>query len=211
MATAVVVTNVVQLTVELPRGNLALTMSLQRHHYEYCGAGGAAPKNSLFHHNVLIVDILANAVEIGEQMEKLLKKNAPKKLYGVTFQSSNGRTYLVDNSGLNPNQDPNHFFPIGGASLWAEMSKNDYVAASAIRRVEEAINAKAVPTRSDFLDYQKLKAINKAVKTHPIIAAYVGARTALGDIPTSQDAKLGLLSGRSDIVNMARKFLQDPN
>lgn len=207
MATAVLVTNVVQLTVGMPRGNLVLTMSLQRHHYVYCGAGGAAPKNSLFHHNVPTVDILANVVEIGGQMERLLKKNAPKTLFGLTFQSKDGRTYLVDNSGLNPNQDPNHFFPIGGTSLWGQMSQNDYVAASAIRRVEEAIDAKAVPSRSDFLNYQKLDAIRTAVGiTHPIVAAYIAARTALLAIPTAQDAKLGLLSGRSDIVNMARNF-----
>lgn len=207
MPAAVIVANVVQLTVASSQGNLNLTMSLQRHHYEYCGAGGAAPKNSLFFHNVLGPAIIENVLEVGGQIEKLLKKNSPQILFGVKFQCKDGRTYLVDNSGLNPNQNPNHFFPVAGASVWENMNQSEYVAASAIRRVEEAINLKAASSRKDFLDNHKLQAMkNAAGIANPVIAAYSAARTALNALAPAQDAKLGLVSGRADIVGLARVF-----
>lgn len=76
-----------------------------------------------------------------------------------------------------------------------------------MRRVEEAINAKSESSRRDFLDGQKLHAIQRQPGggNNPVILAYLAARTALNAVPDA-DANLSLVSARKDIVQLARTF-----
>ena len=160
MPKAVIVNNVVQLTVETLKAQLKLDMSLQRHHYRYCGAGAALVMNSLLYYSVTDSTVINDVIDVGDSMERLLGKNfRPQVLFGVQFKCHSGRVYLVDNTALNPKGFPNHFFPTSGPSLWAKMSQNEYVAASAIQRVEEAINARPPNARGQFLDGSKLHKI----------------------------------------------------
>jgi hypothetical protein len=86
------------------------------------------------------------------------------------------------------------------------MTQNEYVAARAIRRVEEAINAQPKASRSKFLCGKQLHAIRRAARNlNPVIVAYTAARIALNAVP-SADSKLNLVSGREDIVTLARTF-----
>ncbi len=188
---------------------LSLDMSLQRHHYRYCGAGAAQPMNSLLYASVTNEEVITDVLEVGQQMERLLNNDhRAKKLYGVEFKCKIGRVYLVDNAGLNPNAFPNHFFPTRGPSLWQRMSQNEYVAGrSAVRRVEEAINAKPAKSRTDFLDGDRLRKIRQEPggAANAVVAAYVAARTALNAVAAA-DPMLAEVSTRNDIVTLARSF-----
>ena len=139
MPTAMINTNEIYLNVGTP-GVLQLKMSLQRHHYCYCHDADALQINSLLYSSVTEQNAITDVLEVGAQMERLLNSNhRPHALFGVQFRCLSGRTYLVDNSALNPNGFPNHFFPTSGTSVWGRMTQKEYIAARAIRRVEEAI------------------------------------------------------------------------
>jgi hypothetical protein len=207
MANANIVDNVVHLTVSTSEIILNLDMSLQRHHYRFCATGAALAKNSLLFASVSPNEVIADVIEVGKQIERLLNNNhRPQVLFGVQFRSPSGRLYLVDNTALKPNGFPNHFFPTSGPSVWDEMTQNEYVAASAIRRVEQAINARAASERNKLLDGQQLHAMQQqAGIANPVIAAYTAARVALNAVPNA-DANLNLVSGRQDLVTLARTF-----
>lgn len=207
MPTATLNINVINLVVNSKQGALNLDMSLQRHHYRYCANAGALQLNSLLYASVTDQEALADATEVGTQMERLLNNDhRPQVLFGVQFKCKSGRVYLVDNTALNPKGFPNHFFPTSGTALWAQMSQNNFVAACAIRRVEEAINSRSESTRTDYLNGKRLHEIQReAGIANPVIAAYAAAHTALQAVP-GDDPKLIGLSGRADIVGLARSF-----
>jgi hypothetical protein len=125
----------------------------------------------------------------------------------VQFRCPSDRVYLVDNTALNPNGFPNHFFPTKGPNVWGQMKQAEYVAASAIRRLEEAINAKPLASIPDFLNGQKLHALQAQPggSLNPVIVAYIAARTALNPVAHAE-AQLRAVSGRSDIIAIARAF-----
>lgn len=209
MPNAAIVGNVVRLTLSTStrQGTLSLDMSLQRHHYSHCQAGGALGMNSLLYSSVTNSNVIDDVLEVGRQMERLLNYNcSPKVLFGKQLRCPSARVYLVDNTALNPNGFPNHFFPTGGTSVWSQMIQSEYVAASAIKRVADAIEAQPVKSRSQFLNGQQLHAIQgQAGISNPVIAAFTAARTALNLVPLA-DRNLGLVSGRPDIVALARSF-----
>lgn len=124
MPTAIINGNVINLTLSPDKGGpLNLDMSLQRHHYRYCANAGALVLNSLLYADVTDQTVIAEAIEVGTQMERLLNGNhRAQVLFGVQFKCKSGRAYLVDNTALNPNGFPNHFFPTAGPSLWAAMN-----------------------------------------------------------------------------------------
>lgn len=209
MAKAKIVNNVVQLTVQALKGTLKLDLSLQRHHYRYCGTGNAIAKNSLLYFSVTDANVLADVVQVGKQMERLLKKNfRPQVLFGVQFRGNNSRRYLVDNTALNPKQFPNHFFPTSGPLVWGKMSQREFAAASAIRRVEEAINSKPSGSRGQFLKGQRLHAIIRQPggQFNPVIRAFRGASTAFIGVSRTSLRKIGLVSGRTDLVALTLTF-----
>ena len=204
MPTALIQANVLSLTLT---NHLTLTMSLQRHHYRFCAAADALQLNSLFYASVTDQQLTSEAVEVGTQMDKILGKvKDVTKLYGKEFQCKSGRAYLVDNSALNPTAGLNHFFVIKGPSVWDKMSQAEYIAACAIRRVEDAINAQSAASRSNFLDSRKVreKAAEVGGNHNPVVAAYFALRTALLPVPATKDSKLGEVSGRQDIVKTVR-------
>jgi hypothetical protein len=208
MATATIANNVVNLTVNIPGGTLTLDMSLQRHHYRYCAGGAGAPKNSLMYATVADAAVITDCTEVGQQIEAILNKtNAkPQDLFGKNLTVKSGRIFLVDNSALNPKGYPNHFFVIGGASVWSDMSMAEYVAAAALRRVELAIQQRK--DRGDKTNYYDAKTLNDLFnqpggQTNPVIAAYVAANTALLAVPTV-DAKMVQLSNNAPLVARAR-------
>jgi hypothetical protein len=207
MPNATLNNNVINLVVDSKQGDLNLDMSLQRHHYRYCANAGASQANSLLYASVTDQEVLTDATEVGAQMERLLNNDhRPQVLFGVQFKCKSGRVYLVDNTSLNPRGFPNHFFPTSGTALWAQMSQNSFAAACAIRRVEEAINDRPASSRTDFLNGKRLHEIQKeAGIANPVIAAYTAARSALQAVP-QDDPKLAGLSGRADIVGLARSF-----
>ncbi|NOK32783.1 hypothetical protein D7W79_18605 [Corallococcus exercitus] len=186
-------------------------MSLQRHHYRYCGSAAAAALNSLLHAAVTDATVTAEALEVGDQIEKLLKAKGAtyKVLFGKNLTTKSGRVYVVDNSALNPNGSPNHFFVTSGPSVSDRMSMDAFVSASALRRVEEAIADRRA--RGDKLNYLDAKALielrgSTGGQTNPVILAYIAARTALMASGPKWDTKLGEVSGRADLVTLTRKF-----
>jgi hypothetical protein len=208
MSTAIITGNVVHLTVTAGNINLVLDMSLQRHHYNHCGSGAAVAVNSLFYYSVADETVLEEAVEVGDMIETLIAK--PKfrwdSLFGKDLKVASGRVYLIDNSALNPNGTPNHFFIKSGDSVWSAMSQDEFVAASAIRRTDQAIAARKA--RGDKINYRDAKALN-ALRNSPggannqVIVAYVAAHTAMGQVPNA-DQMLVAVSGQPDIVARAR-------
>ena len=200
---AVINGNVVSVAVN----GLTIGMSLQRHHYRYCGAGTAAALNSLIYASVGDDDVLADVNEVGRQIQALLAKKGrkPASLFGEKLTTMSKRVYLVDNSGLDPKGWPNHFFVTSGTSVWGGMSDAAAYSASAIRRVEESIAARK--GRGDKLDYRDAKTLFQLQKSagisNPVIAAYVAAHTALGQVPDA-DAQLTAVSGEPEIVARAR-------
>jgi hypothetical protein len=207
MANAVIAGNVVMLTVTSSHGALTLDMSLQRHHYRYCGSGTATQLNSLMYATVDDAKVVAEAVEVGVQIEALLKKSGTKVavLFGKNLRVSSGRIYLVDNSTLNPQGFPNHFFVTQGPDVWGAMSANQYVAASAIRRVDEAIAARrAFGDTVNYLDAKVLQAKwAEPGGQNPVVTSYLAAHTALLPVPDA-DTALGRVSGQPVIVARAR-------
>lgn len=207
MSDAVITNNVVNLTIAVGRGNLVLGMSLQRHHYNECGSGAAVAVNSLFYYSVDDATIIAESEEVGDKLETLIAKPRFRwdSLFGKDLKVASGRVYLIDNSALNPNGAPNHFFIKSGDSVWSAMSQNEFAAASAIRRVDQAIAARQA--RGDKLNYKDAKALNKlrasAGIANPVIQAYVAANTAMLPVPNA-DQNLIAVSGQPDIVARAR-------
>jgi hypothetical protein len=210
MSNAVINGNVVNLTITSSSVTLNLVMSLQRHHYRYCGTGNGLAMNSLLYALVTDQQVLDDVREVGQAMEGLLNNNhRPQVLFGVEFKTRSNRVYMVDNAALNPNGLPNHFFPTKGPSLWSNMTQNEYVAASAIRRVEEAINNKNLSERNKFLDVKQVHNIRFQTggggAQNPVILAYVAAQTALGQV-LNADQNLVLVSNCKEIVTVARQL-----
>lgn len=208
MSSAVITANVVHLTVAVGKGNLILDMSLQRHAYNYCGSGAALAVNSLLYYSVDDATIIAEAQEVGDQLETLIAKPKFKwdSLFGKDLKVASGRVYLVDNSALNPNGSPNHFFIKSGPSVWNAMSQDEFAAASAIRRTDQAIAARAA--RGDKTNYRDAKTLNALRNSpgganNPVIVCYVAAHTALGQVPNA-DPMLVKVSGEPEIVARAR-------
>jgi hypothetical protein len=165
--------------------------------------------NSLLYASVTNDQVLADVNEVGKQLERLLNNNwRAQVLYGVEFKCPSGRVYLVDNAGLNPNAFPNHFFPSRGPSLWERMSQDESAAARAVRRVEEAINAQPLESRNDFLDFRRLREIQQSPgggANNSVVQVYAQARVALNAVAAA-DPMLAEVSGRNDIVQIARNF-----
>ncbi|KJY16149.1 MULTISPECIES: hypothetical protein [unclassified Streptomyces] len=207
MAIATITGNVVNLGVE-GATPLQLTMSLQRHSYRHCANSASGALNSLFHSTVDDVTFVAEAVEVGEMIEELLLKAGGKwaSLFGKTLTVGSRRTYLVDNSSLNPNGSPNHFFVTGGDGVWAKIPQFDYVAARDVRRVEEAIATRQErKDKYDYLDPKKFaaKQAESGGRDNPVVVAVVAARVSLGQA-SSDDKALIAASGRKDIVDLLR-------
>ncbi|GAA2625005.1 MULTISPECIES: hypothetical protein [Streptomyces] len=207
MATATITGNVVNLSVE-GTTPLQLSMSLQRHSYRHCANSASGALNSLFHSTVDDATFIAEAVEVGELIEGLLLKAGGKwaPLFGKTLTVGSRRTYLVDNSALNPNGSPNHFFVTGGDGVWAKIPQFDYVAARDVRRVEEAITIRHQrQDKYDYLDPKKLaaKQAEPGGRDNPVVVAVVAARVSLGQA-SSDDKALIAASGRKDIVDLLR-------
>ncbi|MFJ5547921.1 hypothetical protein [Streptomyces sp. NPDC093225] len=208
MATASITGNVVTLNAQ-GATPLTLGMSLQRHSYRHCAtATVAAEVNSLLHAGIDDATVIAEAVEVGVQVEKLLAKadGSWKALFGKTLTVGSGRTYLVDNSALNPNGSPNHFFVTGGDGVWAKVSQADYVAARDVRRVEEAIDARR--GRGDTYDYLNPKKLNEkrgepGGQGNPVVAAVQAARVSIA-AASADDTALIAASGRKDLVALIR-------
>ncbi|MFG2622625.1 hypothetical protein ACGFXC_33935 [Streptomyces sp. NPDC048507] len=207
MATASITGNVVNVDVE-GTTPLRLGMSLQRHSYRHCANSASGALNSLLHSEVDDATIIAEAVEVGEQIEGLLLKSGGKwaSLFGKTLTVGSRRTYLVDNSALNPNGSPNHFFVTGGDGVWAKIPQADYVAARDVRRVEEAITTRQ--TRKDKYDYLDPKQFAaKQAETgggdNPVVLAVVAARVSIA-LASRDDKALIAVSGRKDIVDLIR-------
>ncbi|MFJ2401246.1 hypothetical protein ACIOUE_08060 [Streptomyces xanthochromogenes] len=208
MATASITGAVVAVNVE-GATPLRLDMSLQRHSYRHCATSTVAGEiNSLLYASVDDATVTAEAVEVGEQVETLLAKakGSWKALFGKTLTVGSGRTYLVDNSGLNPNGSPNHFFVTGGTGVWSKVSQADYVAARDVRRAEEAITARR--GRGDTYDYLDSKKLNEkraepGGATNPVVQAVQAARVSIA-AASADDAALIAASGRKDLVTLIR-------
>ena len=208
MSTAIITNNVVHLTVAVGKANLILAMSLQRHHYNYCGSGAALVVNSLLYSSIDSDRVIAEAKEVGDQIEALVAKPKFKwdSLFGKDIKVKSGRVYLIDNSALNPNGSPNHFFIKSGDAVWSAMSQDEFVAASAIRRVHQAINVRKA--RGDKTNYRDAKTLNALRNSpggagNPVITGYVAAHVALAQVPDA-DAMLAKVSGEAEIVARAR-------
>ncbi|MFE2170492.1 hypothetical protein ACFXB3_36330 [Streptomyces sp. NPDC059447] len=208
MATATITGNVVNVDVE-GTWPLRLGMSLQRHSYRHCGSSPAAVAlNSLFHASVADATILAEAVEVGEFVEGLLRKSSGRwaDLFGKDLTVRSGRTYLVDNSALNPNGSPNHFFITGGTGVWARISQADYLAARDLRRVEDELSTRRL--RGDTYDYVDPKALHAKSREeggadNPVVRAVNAARVSLA-AGSRDHAPLIAASGRADLVALVR-------
>jgi hypothetical protein len=209
MATAALNGVVVTVTVQVQKVSLTIDMSLQRHHYRFCGSGVAAVLNSLFFASVTDETVVAEGVEVGQQIENMLRAGAKySALFGKQLTTKSGRTYLVDNSALDAKGWPNHFFVTGGTSVWGNMSMQQFVAASAIRRVEAAIDAKrALGDKTNYLDAKSLHSIRASAGIqNPVIAAFAAASTALTALPRADDQKMEAVSGRADLVALTRAW-----
>ncbi|WP_042386596.1 hypothetical protein [Streptacidiphilus melanogenes] len=210
MATAAINGNVVAVSIATATPALRLDMSLQRHSYRYCaGAATAGEINSLLYAGVDDATITAEAVEVGDAIETLLKKASGswEALFGKTITVRSGRTYLVDNSGLVPGAAPNHFFVTGGKEVWAKVSQDDYIAARDVRRVEEAIATRRERGDTyDYLDPKKLYAKSRETggAGNPVVAAVAAARVSIAAASADIDAALIAASGRKDIVALIR-------
>ncbi|MGW6413210.1 hypothetical protein ACWF95_39780 [Streptomyces vinaceus] len=189
---------------------LTIDMSLQRHHYRYCGSATVAGElNSLLHADVDDDMVRAEGVEVGDQLEALLKKSGGKwaPLFGKTLTVTSKRTYLVDNSALNPSGAPNHFFVTGGDSVWAGMSQGDFITARDVRRIEEVLaERRARKDKTAYLDPKEFraKAAEPGARTgNPVVAAVLAARANIGQA-SADDTDLSAASGRDDIVAIIR-------
>lgn len=209
MATSAIVGVEVDAIVTDGKITRTISMSLQRHHYRYCAGAGAAVVNSLLYASVTDPTILAEAVEVGTQIENVLTKGGGiKALFGKDLTVASGRVYLVDNSALDPSGAPNHFFVKSGVALWDAMTSDEFVAARAIRLVEEAIGRRQA--RKDGVNYVDPKQL-QALRSSPggagneVLDAYFKAHPLLTAVPDA-DAKLGVVSGRADIVGCARRL-----
>ncbi|MFJ9559010.1 hypothetical protein ACIRQQ_03085 [Streptomyces fuscichromogenes] len=186
---------------------LRLDMSLLRHSFRHCGTGASAEKNSLLYASVDDATIVAEALEVGLQVTKLLGKAKGKwsAVFGETLTVASGRTYLVDNSGLNANGAPNHFFVTGGTGVWANVSQAEFVAARDVRLVEEAIaNRRGGGDTYDYLGSGKLyeKSQENGGQGNRVVVAVAAARVSIAAV--SGDANLIAVSGRQDIVDLIR-------
>jgi hypothetical protein len=210
MATAKISDNHVFLTVDVRGRNLQMGMSLQRHKYDYCGSAESAPLNSLIYASVPDGDLVEDAVEVGRQIERVLgKAKVPyTALFGKTFTTESRRVYLVDNKDLKPSGWPDHFFVAGGPAVWAEMSQDEFVAACALRRLEEAIAVRTA--RGDKRNYRDPDAVfalsrERGGAGNKVVAAYRAAKPLFNKVPHAY-AELAAVSGRVDLVDAVRRF-----
>ena len=209
MPTVTIVGNVCFLTLGTPIGQLTIDMSLQRHHYRYCAQGVAAALNSMMYANLTEDQVIADINELGSKLEELSKKSGfnPTKWFGKEFTVPSKRIYLVDNTILNPNGYPNHFFVTQGPSVWEKMNQNEWLAAQAIRRIEEAINQKI--QRGDTKNYLDQKTIGRDIAANPggggnpVLICYISARTALR-MPSINYSNFKECSNQSKIVDIVQ-------
>ena len=203
--------NTIRLTITHDRATFSLDFSLQRHHYRHCATAGALVLNSLLYSMVTDQDCVADAQALGADIEALLdKENAKKKydlanLYAKQFSlKARGRTYMVDNVAMIPQQPVNHFFVVSGANVWGGMTQNQYVAARDLRRVEEAIVAKGSKAEHTTIDYVKKHRLAPGSLLNPVWVSYNAARTSFALVPGGDDANLGKVSGKDKIVKVIR-------
>lgn len=190
--------NVVQLTVDLGGVARVLDFSLQRHHYGFIEGAASAPVNSILHHGVEAQSIVREAVEVGDQLEKAYAAQDPVAvaanptiLYG-DFTVKSGRAYRVDNSAAVG--WPNHFFVISGSDVWGALTRDDWLAAQVIRRLEVAVAGDAKSQGGKLLDrYGALRrdpTLTNASKTQfAVYSAMEAARTQLRTYRRFEDLK----------------------
>jgi hypothetical protein len=195
---AINASNVVQLTVDFGGVPRVLDFSLQRHHYRFSEGAASAPVNSILHHDVDPQVIVAEAVEVGNLLEAsygalnpaTVAAN-PTVLY-ADFAVASGRTYRVDNSATVG--WPNHFFVISGASVWSGLTRDDWLAAQVIRRLQVAVEADPKSQGGKLLDrYGSLRrdpTLTNADKTRfEVYSAMEAARTQLRNYRRFDDLK----------------------
>lgn len=195
---AINASSVVQLTVDLGGVARVLDFSLQRHHYDFIEGAASAPVNSILHHGVDTQAIVREAVEVGDQLETsygvlggVAVAANPTILYG-DFTVKSGRAYRVDNSAAVG--WPNHFFVISGADVWGGLTRDDWLAAQVIRRLQVAVAGDAKAQGGKLLDrYGALRrdpTLTNADKTRfAVYSAMEAARTQLRNYRRFEDLK----------------------
>ncbi len=191
--------------ISITAGKDPLTMSLQRHHYRYCANGAPATVNSLIYAEVTDAQVATDVADLQKTIDAVLqKKGGVELLYGLRLTAGSKRIFVVDNTALLPKQKANHFYVIDGPLVWAKMSAEQYQAASAIRRIEEAIGAKV--NNGDKTNYLDAKTVRKLDLKNLVRAAYQSGMQFLNKLPASDDVPLGKVSGRSDIIGIVRQL-----
>lgn len=179
--------NVVTVTVTHGTTVMALTMSLQRHHFNFCGAANALEMNSLMFSIIPQAAWELDAANVGKAIERhLVAKKRMDRLFDLRVQAASGREYLVDNPGRVAANPVNHFYPVAGTSLWAQMTQQQYQVARALRRIQEAIEARqaAGEAANRLAGYVNLQSLldkrvslvrDRVAQPHPVVDAYYQA------------------------------------
>jgi hypothetical protein len=186
---------------------LTIDISLQRHHYAFCAGANAEAVNSLFFSTVTVAQVIADCQEVGTQIERLLLKNfRPQVMFGVTFTTASQRGYLVDNSALDANSFPNHFYVVSGPGVWGQMTQAEFVAARDVRRVEEAIAARS--DKDKFLDPKQFLAFRQTpgAAANPVVQAYAAAAISVRAAANSID-HLVAVSGQPKIMTVIQAVI----
>ena len=133
--------NVVELQVAAGQTILKLTTSLQRHHFNFCADANALEINSLMHSIIPQSAWELDAANVGKAIDRHLRDGLHQnKLFDLDVVTASGRTYRVDNTARNVLSPVNHFYPVAGAALWAQMSQQQYLVARALCRITKEID-----------------------------------------------------------------------
>ncbi len=109
------------------------------------------------------------------------------------YTATSGRTYRVDNTGMNPTRRPNHCYPIAGPELWAAVSQTAFAAAAALRRLELDMRRYPKHEKPGFIA-EKWKSLQYAGAGNATFGAISGARTQIRAASALEQTKLGEVS-----------------
>ncbi|MCU0346091.1 MAG: hypothetical protein MUC59_04065, partial [Saprospiraceae bacterium] len=168
--------------------------SLQRHHYNFLiGKAGPQPQNSIMHSNVVVAIPVADAQNLGRNLQGKLRGNLRSNLGIEGDYRVNGRNYIVDS--------PNHFFVASGSSVWGGVNSKQWVAARNLRLIEsDAISPQRIrkmvlsSTRIRLLQTGNYSPSDFEIRTPEVNSTAISIKEA------NSPLALAVVSGRSDLV-----------
>lgn len=171
-----------------------MSHSLQRHHYNFLNQEGGNPEaqNSLMYHDLEPDTAAADGTGVGRNIQGKLRRDLRSDIPVGDRYRVNAREFVVDST--------THFFVTSGAQVWGAVSRNAWIAARMLRRVERDAVSPAQVRRMVTARTRNRLIAGGALATDFEPPTQIVTTTAVAMGHANAYLGLGLVSGRADLV-----------